>query len=93
MKIRPDINITREWLENQDVVQAGLVGFCWGAHIAVQLIDEGSFFGGASLIHPSMVTVKDAENSAAPILALPSKDEPDMVCMRNLFLLFFVTDI
>ena len=37
------------------------------------------FFGGASLIHPAFVDVKDAEKAGAPILAIPSKDEPDMV--------------
>ncbi|KAG1077444.1 hypothetical protein G6F42_024837 [Rhizopus arrhizus] len=36
------------------------------------------FFVGASLVHPSFVDVKDAEKAGAPILALPSKDEPDM---------------
>ncbi|KAG2219853.1 hypothetical protein INT45_000740, partial [Circinella minor] len=78
LKILPDINLTREWLETQGFIQSGLVGFCWGVHIAVKLIDEDSFFGGASLIHPSTINVKDAENAAAPILALPSKNEPDM---------------
>lgn len=42
-----------------------------------------SFFGGASLVHPSFVDVKDAEKAGAPLLALPSKDEPDMVTMAT----------
>lgn len=37
------------------------------------------FYAAASLVHPSFVDVKDAEQAAAPILAIPSKDEPDMV--------------
>lgn len=55
-----------------------MVGFCWGAKIAVQLTSTIPFFVGASLVHPSFVDVKDAEKAGAPILALPSKDEPDM---------------
>lgn len=47
--------------------------------IAVQITAQLPFFVGASLIHPSFVDVKDAEGAGAPILALPSKDEPDMV--------------
>ncbi|KAI9278202.1 Alpha/Beta hydrolase protein [Phascolomyces articulosus] len=78
-KIRPDVDLLREWLEKQGVIQAGLVGFCWGAKVAIQVTDEGSFFGGAALIHPSMVDIKDAEAATAPVLALPTKDEPDMV--------------
>lgn len=36
------------------------------------------FFVGASCIHPSFVDVADAEKAGAPILSIPSKDEPDM---------------
>ena len=38
-----------------------------------------SFYGGASIIHPSMIEDKDAEAAKAPILAIPTKHEPDMV--------------
>lgn len=37
------------------------------------------FFVGASCIHPSMVDITDAEKAGAPILNIPTKDEPDMV--------------
>lgn len=37
------------------------------------------FFIGAALIHASLVDIADAEKAGAPILNLPSKDEPDMV--------------
>jgi hypothetical protein len=43
------------------------------------LIATESFFIGASLIHPSFVENADAEGANAPILAIPTKDEPDMV--------------
>lgn len=64
-------------MKEQGVDAAGFVGFCWGAKMAVQLTSN-PFFVGASMIHPSFVDVKDAEQAAAPVLAIPSKDEPDM---------------
>ncbi|CDH49969.1 dienelactone hydrolase family protein [Lichtheimia corymbifera JMRC:FSU:9682] len=76
--VSPQIKSVTEWLQGQGVTKAGLVGFCWGAKISVQMTAIDSFFGGASLVHPSFVDVKDAEKAGAPILALPSKDEPDM---------------
>ncbi|KAG0173532.1 hypothetical protein DFQ28_008198 [Apophysomyces sp. BC1034] len=76
--IAPQLEQVRESLQAQGVTTAGLVGFCWGAKIAVLATAVDSFFGAASLVHPSLVDIKDAENAKAPILALPSKDEPDM---------------
>jgi hypothetical protein len=43
-------------------------------------LDSPRFFEGIVMVHPSFVDVKDAEIATAPVLALPSKDEPDMVC-------------
>ncbi|KAG1057652.1 hypothetical protein G6F43_000508 [Rhizopus delemar] len=76
--IAPQIERVQNHLKEQGVVAATLVGFCWGAKIAVQITSQLPFFVGASMIHPSFVDVKDAESAGAPILALPSKDEPDM---------------
>ncbi|KAI9491664.1 dienelactone hydrolase [Zychaea mexicana] len=81
--IQPQVEVVRQWLQEQGVVEGGLVGFCWGAKISVQITAVDSFFGGASLIHPSFVDVKDAEKAGAPVLALPSKDEPDMTEYMN----------
>ncbi|RCH91236.1 hypothetical protein CU098_006698 [Rhizopus stolonifer] len=76
--ISPDIERVEKYLKEQGVDSATMVGFCWGAKIAVQTTARSSFFVGASLIHPSFVDTKDAEFASAPILAIPSKDEPDM---------------
>ncbi|KAI7902383.1 dienelactone hydrolase [Cokeromyces recurvatus] len=76
--VHPDIERSVRYLKESGVTAATLVGFCWGAKIAVQLTSEMPFFIGASLIHPSFVDVKDAEKAGAPILALPTSDEPDM---------------
>lgn len=78
IQVTPDVERSVKYLKEAGVDAATLVGFCWGAKIAVQLTTIIPFFVGASLIHPSFVDVKDAEKAGAPILALPSKDEPDM---------------
>lgn len=75
--VTPDVDRSEKYLKEQGVESAAFVGFCWGAKMAVQLT-HNPFFVGASLIHPSFVDVKDAEQAASPILAIPSKDEPDM---------------
>ncbi|CEG70192.1 hypothetical protein RMATCC62417_06134 [Rhizopus microsporus] len=82
--IEPQIERVQDYLKEQGVVAGTLVGFCWGAKIAVQVTAKLPFFVGASLIHPSFVDPKDAETANAPILAIPSKDEPDMTEYMNI---------
>ncbi|KAI7871868.1 dienelactone hydrolase [Spinellus fusiger] len=76
--IKPDIEKNVQYLESQGVESIGIVGFCWGAKVAVQATTDFSILSAASLIHPSFIDVKDAEKAGAPILALPSRDEVDM---------------
>ncbi|KAI8332882.1 Alpha/Beta hydrolase protein [Chlamydoabsidia padenii] len=78
--VAPDLDRVIEWLKSNGAIAGGVVGFCWGAKIAAQYsaMDSTHFFAGMSMIHPSFVDVKDAEVACAPVLALPSKDEPDM---------------
>lgn len=78
-----DVERVQNALKEQGVEVGTLVGFCWGAKIAIQLTSTHPFFAGVSLIHPSFVDVKDAEKAGAPVLALPSKDEPDMTEYMN----------
>ncbi|ORE08198.1 alpha/beta-hydrolase [Rhizopus microsporus var. microsporus] len=77
--IEPDIQRVQDYLKEQGADAATLVGFCWGAKIAIQITAKLPFFVGVSMLHPSFVDPKDAETANAPILAIPSKDEPDMV--------------
>lgn len=60
--------------------------------VGPQLTGRDSFYNGAVLVHQALMDLKDAEEAGAPILALPSKDEPDMVinflfCVISLLLL------
>ncbi|KAI9306271.1 Alpha/Beta hydrolase protein [Cunninghamella echinulata] len=78
--IFPMVNQVVGSLRERGFKTGGFIGFCWGAKICVEYsaVDSPRFFAGLSLIHPSFVDVKDAETAMAPILAIPSKDEPDM---------------
>jgi dienelactone hydrolase len=82
LQITPDIERVEKYLKEQGVDAATLVGFCWGAKIGVQLTNR-PFIAGISMIHPSFVDVKDAEAAGAPVLALPSQNEPDMTEYMN----------
>ncbi|KAI8088968.1 uncharacterized protein BX664DRAFT_331866 [Halteromyces radiatus] len=83
--ITPQLNSVVEWLRSSGIHIGGIVGLCWGAKIAAQYsaIDSPRFFAGIVMIHPSFVDNKDAEVASAPVLALPSKDEPDMVYQKK----------
>ncbi|KAK9686180.1 hypothetical protein K7432_015246 [Basidiobolus ranarum] len=41
-------------------------------------------FAAASLIHPSFLADEDAEHAQAPILLIPTKDEPDFTEFMNI---------
>ncbi|KAI9322751.1 dienelactone hydrolase [Dichotomocladium elegans] len=74
----PKTTIVREWLQTQGAAKAGIVGFCWGAKVGIQLTNKDPFYATASLIHPSFLDNKDAEDAVSPILSILSKDEPDL---------------
>ncbi|KAG0163372.1 hypothetical protein DFQ28_003148 [Apophysomyces sp. BC1034] len=76
--VAPQISQVKTWLQGQGVSSAGIVGFCWGGKIGVQIAGVDRFYGAFTVIHPINVDTADAEKAQAPILALPSKDEPDM---------------
>ncbi|KAJ1887466.1 hypothetical protein LPJ66_009103 [Kickxella alabastrina] len=67
-----------DFLKAEGVTSVGVIGFCWGAHLAVSAAsDMDREFGGVAIVHPSMIAEGDLGKVQAPLLALPSKDEPD----------------
>ncbi|KAK9753440.1 hypothetical protein K7432_017962, partial [Basidiobolus ranarum] len=75
-KVKVDLEKVKERLTSDGSASFGIVGFCWGAKMAVLATRDGSF-AAASLIHPSLLADEDAEHAQAPILLIPTKDEPD----------------
>lgn len=84
LQITPDFELAEKYLKEQGVEAATMVGFCWGAKMAVQLNVTHPLFVGTALIHPSFVDNSDAEKAGTPILAVPSKDEFDMTEFFNI---------
>jgi len=78
--VEPFLKATVAHLKGVGAKSIGTIGFCWGAKIAIvagngQLDPDVKAIAG---IHPSMLTVEDAENLTVPACILPSKDEEQM---------------
>lgn len=58
------------------------VGFCWGGKIAIRALNEGLVKAAASP-HPSFVTVEDAQGVKGPFALLPTKDDGEMLEIRD----------
>lgn len=58
----------------------GIFGFCLGGKRSIQAVAELDDIKAAALIHPALLEISDAEAVKSPVLFLPSKDEPDLVC-------------
>ncbi|KAJ1801245.1 hypothetical protein LPJ75_006448 [Coemansia sp. RSA 2598] len=78
------------WASNKPVYQAaigqlradgaesvGLLGFCWGGHLVVSALTELDGVAGGAIVHPALIADGDLAKVNAPLLAIPSKDEPD----------------
>lgn len=76
--VSPHLARVKARLQSQGIKSAGIVGFCWGAKIAVQATVVDPWYTGVALIHPAKLELSDAEKVQAPVLLLPSKDEPDL---------------
>ncbi|CAO3673570.1 unnamed protein product [Umbelopsis ramanniana] len=76
--VGPQVKQVKEKLTSEGVTSMSVVGFCWGAKIAIQLSGEDSFYKSTCLIHPSRLEVKDAEAALAPLLMISSIEESDL---------------
>ncbi|TIA74922.1 hypothetical protein E3P91_00688 [Wallemia ichthyophaga] len=68
------INISGELRAKHDKV--GLVGFCWGAAIALNAAtQDAKLFDAVAVLHPAMLDAGVVEKVKTPIGFFPSKDE------------------
>lgn len=78
--VKKDITRLLEHYKGQGVEKVGTFGFCWGSKMAVEVVAEmPGDVKAAVLIHPSFVSTDDGDRVKAPTLALPTKDDNDMV--------------
>ncbi|KAI9831752.1 MAG: hypothetical protein M1826_003083 [Phylliscum demangeonii] len=61
--------------ENPGLTKWGVVGFCWGGKIVVNVCGEDTPFSVAAQCHPAMVDAEDGKKIMIPLVMLPSKDE------------------
>ncbi|KAJ2393442.1 hypothetical protein H4S02_000195 [Coemansia sp. RSA 2611] len=65
-------------LQGEGTANIGAVGFCWGAKLAIQALGENCGIKSVSLVHPSMLELKDFEQAQGPVLLLTSKDDQEL---------------
>ncbi|KAJ2295777.1 hypothetical protein IWW55_005331 [Coemansia sp. RSA 2706] len=59
------------------VASTGVVGFCWGGKMVVTALAELDGLAGGAIVHPALIQPGDMARVRAPLMVLPSKDEPD----------------
>lgn len=64
--------------DDKRIQEWGLVGYCWGGYVSNFLLDSKSPFKACAELHPGFPGKSVAEKVARPILALCSKDEPEI---------------
>ncbi|KAJ2084096.1 hypothetical protein H4R24_000305 [Coemansia sp. RSA 988] len=67
----------RDYLKENGVSAVGVIGFCWGGKMVVTALSELEGFAGGAIVHPALIQPGDMAKINAPLLVLPSKDEPD----------------
>ncbi|RXW23830.1 hypothetical protein EST38_g2024 [Candolleomyces aberdarensis] len=65
------------YLKSQGAKNVGIYGFCWGGKVVVSAAGENTPFTAASIIHPAMLSVDDAEKLTIPLAIYVSHDESE----------------
>ncbi|KAF5355730.1 hypothetical protein D9756_004028 [Leucocoprinus leucothites] len=63
-------------LKSAGAQKLGVYGFCWGGKVTVISAGANTPFNAASIVHPAMLSVDDAENLTIPLSIYISSDEP-----------------
>jgi len=78
-KLQPDLDNVTTQLKQDGFQKIAVIGFCWGAKIALRAGRDGTAFDAIGLLHPSFPADEDFEKLTVPVIDLPSQDEPDML--------------
>ncbi|KAJ2765490.1 hypothetical protein IWQ56_004079 [Coemansia nantahalensis] len=65
------------YLRDSGIEAVAVVGFCWGGKMVVRALAELDGLAGGAIVHPALIKDGDMATVRAPLLVLPSKDEPD----------------
>ncbi len=58
--------------------QIGIIGFCWGAKMALNAATS-SAIAASGLLHPSRIEADEIDRASGPVLLLPAGNDPDML--------------
>jgi len=73
------INIIEFYKAHEGIHSVGIFGMCWGGKVSVWAGSEIPAIRCAGLIHPSGVSIDEADKIHCPVIVLPSRDEIDFV--------------
>jgi dienelactone hydrolase len=73
--ILPRITSVARQLQKEGAKKIGVLGYCWGAKIAVSAGVKEDWANGVVAIHPAMLTDDDIKNIKVPLGLYPSKEE------------------
>ncbi|KAI8325682.1 alpha/beta-hydrolase [Martensiomyces pterosporus] len=74
---KPTYLAARDHLLSNGATSISAVGFCWGSKMVISALAELEGLAGGAVVHPALLVDEDFDKVKAPLLALPSKDEPD----------------
>lgn len=82
--IKPDLLNILQHYRSEGVEDFAIFGFCWGGKQATNAaVELSEHFKAGGMVHPSSVTNAEAEDVKIPMFLMPSRSEPDMVCLPS----------
>ncbi|KAJ2358303.1 hypothetical protein IWW50_001366 [Coemansia erecta] len=69
--------------KQNNVTSVGVIGFCWGGKMVVTALSKLEGLSGGAIVHPALIEGDDMTKVNAPLMVLPSKDEPDFTTEFN----------
>ncbi|KAJ2851533.1 hypothetical protein IWW36_001017 [Coemansia brasiliensis] len=63
--------------KDNGVTAVGVIGFCWGGKMVITALSELEGLAGGAIVHPALIETGDMAKVNAPLMVLPSQNEPD----------------
>ncbi|KAJ2659181.1 hypothetical protein IW148_004376 [Coemansia sp. RSA 1199] len=73
----PSYQKVLDYFKQNNVESVGAIGFCWGGKMVVTALSKLKGLKGGAIVHPALIEAGDMAKVNAPLMVLPSKDEPD----------------
>ncbi|KAJ1665432.1 hypothetical protein IW140_003402 [Coemansia sp. RSA 1813] len=67
-----------EHMKENGISAVGFAGFCWGGKMVLDALAETEGVAGGAIVHPALIQEGDFSKVKAPLMVLPTKDDPDL---------------